>query len=961
MKFVSLTFVMCLLWVIPIDGFSVESSQLMPLNRYFPQSWGTKDGLPHNSIHALAQTSNGYLWAGTWEGVARFNGQQFTVFTRGAQTGLPDSGIRSLYYNKPRDELLVAGNRGGVTSLIAEQWHAQAPLSSMVNHAFRDSNNVLWFALEDTGIAMRTPDGTQKEYIVNSSAYRIIEDGFGVIWFATSQGLFKYINDKFQLAVPDHNILSGPSFTLALDSKKRVLVGTEHGVWQQKNGTFALLHSSLADKSISSILLDHQNSIWVGTINHGLYRLSDLGLEKLDATAGLPNNRVFSLLEDLEKNIWIGTNGGLFRLRRALFTTFSQSQGMSGDFLRTVLQTSDGKLLSGGSAGLDIFSNDAFSSASLTTGEAFSVLSLAAVTEEVTLVGTYTKGVLRYENDQLTPYLNRHLGLPSNEVRAILLASDNSVWYATAQGVVQQTPDGKLSHFNEQNGLPAHFSMGLAEDREGRIWIATGTGLAYIQQGIVHTVSFPEHSDAQHAFSFSVVEKGTWITTDRGLAYFDNATQALSVIEKSQGLPVDKLFSIGIDHNSGVWLSSNQGVILTSLSSLKACLTHPSALLEFEHFKEENGLASIQINGGSQPSQFVDVDGNVWLPTAKGLATVTPANLAMLSEFPIPVSIEAVLLDGADQQFDADKREVDVAPLTTRVAFQYAGLGFAMPSRIEYQAMLVGYDQDWVNRHQFRMTEYTNLAPGRYQFKVRARYIGGPWREITSPFSIRVLPSIYQTFAFKFSVFLFFCFVIYALYKVRFHHLKKSEMILKQRVDEQTRSLELQTKRFEFQATHDDLTGIANRRAFDRWLVQYFEEAKAKQSPLCLAVIDIDHFKQVNDQYSHLVGDKVITEVARILNREVPHYAKCARWGGEEFTVLLPEYDLINARVAMDHVRKIVAAHDFSFIAQTLKVTISIGVASADGARDHDRMLTHADQALYTAKENGRNQVTIFE
>ena len=275
--------------------------------------------------------------------------------------------------------------------------------------------------------------------------------------------------------------------------------------------------------------------------------------------------------------------------------------------------------------------------------------------------------------------------------------------------------------------------------------------------------------------------------------------------------------------------------------------------------------------------------------------------------------------------------------------------------------MLVGYDQDWVNRHQFRMTEYTNLAPGRYQFKVRARYIGGPWQEITSPFSIRVLPSIYQTFAFKFSVFLFFCFVIYALYKVRFHHLKKSEMILKQRVDEQTRSLELQTKRFEFQATHDDLTGIANRRAFDRWLVQYFEEAKAKQSPLCLAVIDIDHFKQVNDQYSHLVGDKVITEVARILNREVPHYAKCARWGGEEFTVLLPEYDLVNARVAMDHVRKIVAAHDFSFIAQTLKVTISIGVASADGARDHDRMLTHADQALYTAKENGRNQVTIFE
>ncbi len=961
MKFASLTFALCLLWMIPIDGVSVESSQLMPLNRYFPQSWGTKDGLPHNSIHALAQTSNGYLWAGTWEGVARFNGQQFTVFARGAQTGLPDSGIRSLFYDKSLDELLVAGSRGGVTSLIAGQWHAQAPVSSMVNHAIRDSNNVLWFAQEDTGVTMRKPDGTQKEFIVNASAYRIIEDGNGVIWFATNQGLFKYINDIFQPAVTNHKTLSGPSFTLALDSQKHVLVGTEHGVWQHRNGTFVPLHTALADKSISSILIDHQNSIWLGTINHGLYRLSELGLEKLDAKAGLPNNRVFSLLEDVEKNIWIGTNGGLFMLRRALFTTFSQNQGMSGNFLRTVLQTSDGKLVSGGSAGLDVFVNGEFSAASLTTGEAFSVLSLAEINEDITLVGTYTKGVLRYEKEQLVPHFDRHLGLPSNEVRAILLARDNSIWYATSQGVVKQTPDGKLTHYNGKNGLPAHFSMGLAEDREGRIWIATGMGLAYIQEDVVHTVPFPEHSDALHAFGFSVLDNGTWIVTDRGLAYFDNATRAISVIEKSHGLPVDKLFSIGIDHNSGVWLGSNQGIILTSLSSLEKCLTDPSAVLEYEHFKEENGLASIQINGGSQPSQFVDEDGNVWFPTAKGLATVTPANLTMLGEFTIPVNIEAVLLDGNKQRFDTQKRNIDIKPSTTRVTFQYAGLGFATPSRIEYQAMLVGYDENWVNRYQFRMTEYTNLEPGRYQFKVRARYIGGAWQEVKSPFTIRVLPSVYQTFIFKLSVLLFFCFAIYVLYKVRFHHLKKSEMILKQRVDEQTKSLELQTKRFEFQATHDDLTGIPNRRAFDRWLVQYFDDAKAGNAPLSLAVIDIDHFKQVNDRYSHLIGDKVIIEVARILKREVPHYAKCARWGGEEFTVLLPEYDVVNARVAMEHVRKIVEAHDFSLVASTLKVTISIGIASSDGARDHDRMLTHADQALYTAKENGRNQVTIFE
>ncbi|NDW20764.1 diguanylate cyclase [Alteromonas hispanica] len=938
-----------------------RASDIVPLFRYFPQTWNTQSGLPHNSINALAQTSDGYIWAGTWEGLARYNGATFDIYTRGENTGLPDSGIRSLFTPPKNNEMLVAGSRGGFTVLKDRRWNAQKPASSMINHAFESSDNSVWLALEDAGLEVRFSDGSESRYLTHTSAYRVIEDKDKRIWVATNIGLYLYSEGKIELASPTHEALAGPTFTLALDQSGRVLVGTEQGVWRHTAIGFSVLHSGLVNESVSSILLDSQNSIWIGTINHGVYRLSQIGLEKLDAKVGLPNNRIFSLLEDVEGTVWVGTNGGLFSLRRAPFTTFTKDQGLSGDYIRAVLEVDDNSVLVGSSSGLDILKNEKFQSVSSPLGRPISILSLANRDSQSVLVGTYTDGVLLYRDGELIPFLDRSNGLPSNEVRAILKAKDGRIWFGTAQGLTSQSLDGSLLHYNENDGLPAHFIMGLAEDRFGRIWIATGMGVAYIESSVVHNLTFPETSDAQYAFSFHADTDGIWMATDRGVACFNFASQAVTFIGKSQGLPVDKVFAIGFDQRGNAWITSNQGVFLTSREDLLASINRSKSQLRLEHFKEEDGLKSRQINGGSQPSLFISESDNVWLASAKGLANTTSQSLARINSFSIPVTIEEVQLDGHVVSSFKGDGPIIVSPDTKRITFKYAGLGYAMPSRIEYQTILEGYNDSWSARGQVRIAEYTNLSPNNYFFKVRARYPDGDWQEVDVPLVLSVQPRFTQTYIFKIVIVITLCGLIWLAFRLRFHHLKRTESILRKRVSEQTKSLELQTRQFEYQATHDELTGIANRRAFDKHALDLFRLAKTSSYSLCLAIIDIDHFKQVNDCYSHMVGDQVIKEVASLIANSIPHDALCARWGGEEFTILLSRHDTDQALDQLESIRRKIKKHDFGYIANNLTITVSAGLADINLASDYDRLLNHADQALYYAKQQGRDQVVVYK
>jgi diguanylate cyclase (GGDEF)-like protein len=165
-------------------------------------------------------------------------------------------------------------------------------------------------------------------------------------------------------------------------------------------------------------------------------------------------------------------------------------------------------------------------------------------------------------------------------------------------------------------------------------------------------------------------------------------------------------------------------------------------------------------------------------------------------------------------------------------------------------------------------------------------------------------------------------------------------------------------KRLEEMATTDILTGLDNRRAFDLHLSQGLEEARRNKQPLSALMIDVDHFKQLNDSHGHLAGDEVLRGIAALLRTGVRQCDIACRWGGEEFVILLKNEDEDRAAIVAEKLRRTIADARFAYREQQLSVTISIGVAQCACPQDDvDHLLTRADDALYRAKAGGRNQV----
>ncbi len=155
-------------------------------------------------------------------------------------------------------------------------------------------------------------------------------------------------------------------------------------------------------------------------------------------------------------------------------------------------------------------------------------------------------------------------------------------------------------------------------------------------------------------------------------------------------------------------------------------------------------------------------------------------------------------------------------------------------------------------------------------------------------------------------------------------------------------------------STHDPLTGLPNRRLILERLREESERFRRYRHPFSIAMLDIDHFKQVNDLWGHEVGDHVLTEVARVLRAELRDQDMCGRWGGEEFLILLPETPLAVSGVVMDRVRHAVAS--LNVRVHTESVAVSIGLAEHHLDDSYSATINHADGALLAAKRLGRNR-----
>ncbi|MCE7033191.1 diguanylate cyclase [Lysobacter sp. GX 14042] len=974
--------VLLLAQVAPAIAATAATAAPLPLRDYLVDRWTSREGLPHNSLRDLAQTPDGYLWFATWEGLVRYDGLEFTVYGRGSgDPALPDNGVGALYVD-PSGALWTSDSRGNLGRRAADGqwrfWTSEGRWPKVLVHAMTmDAEGRLWLLFEGHGLGCLAQDGSFEYFPpppgvpLQASFPRMAFDGDGRLWIGGLDGLMvREPSGAIVRAPAGFGMDEGLAWPYRAPDGALWLVAGD-GIHLLQDGRRRRMHRVSGHGMLTALLQDRQGNLWVGSESRGLLRLGPRGAESPPADQARPPGRIVSLLEDTEGSIWAGANGGLFRYRETLFTRVTRRDGLAADYVRALLEDSGGSLWMGSTGGLDrMDAAGRIAQVPLQPGVQPSVLSLAEAADGRLWVGTYAGRVFELRDGQVVRRYGADGDALPGHVRALAPDGRGGVWAATLHGPVRLV-DGRLE-WPRVPGLPDGLVTAL-QVIDGALWIGSVEGASVLRDGTVRTLDLEHSGGARTVFGFRQVGDAVWISTDRGL--YRVRGEEVRRVGLEHGLPVDTVFQLVPDRLGNAWISSNRGVLRVAMAALDQVADGTLERVQPERHDESDGMSSAQGNGSSAPSAILRHDGSVWVATAGGVSAVDPQRWAGFAhrQPPRPV-IDAVLLDGERHPWrDGERLEGG-----SRLSVSYVGLSFLASDRIRYRTRLDGLDDRWIEHGRQRSVDFIGLPPGTYVLRVAAAHPGGDWsREATWRFSIE--PLWWQRTWVRLLGGAAALVLLAGLSRLRIRRLRRANLRLARQVERRTEALTAQTEQllaadaeknallqqlreqseaFERQAREDALTGLGNRRCFDEFLQREFARARRGGSALSLLLLDIDHFKSINDAHTHAAGDAVLREMGQLLAGNTRACDLAARIGGEEFALALVDAAGSDAAALYARLRdRLAARRDWGGIAG-LQVTVSAGSAvlhPGDATPAH--LQRRADEALYLAKSGGRDRL----
>jgi ligand-binding sensor domain-containing protein/signal transduction histidine kinase/CheY-like chemotaxis protein len=778
--------------------------------------WQTEDGLPQNAIHALAQTPDGYLWAGTWEGLVRFDGVHFTVFDNTNTPELPARSILCLTTD-PSGTLWI-GTEMGLTRLSEGTFTLVEPppgislRSLYFLHATRDG--ALWIATNGHGL-LRLHEGrfqvwTTVTGLASDRARALAEDGNGHLWVGTTGGLQRWDGAAFR-AGPPFEGTGATVLSLAIDQEGTLWAGTENGtVYRLHEGMLRPVpEASLPGAPIETLYVDRLNTLWVGSTGRGLLRLAHGKRFTLEADQGLHSNTVISFLEDLEGNLWIGAaEGGLQRLKDAAFTAVGRPEGLPHDVISSIYEAQDGSLWFA-SLESGVTRWHAGKMSTWTSGEGLindRVRSIAEAPDGSIWFSAQT-GVSRWEAGRITTSLGHAQGLPSGPVRVLLLDPEGTLWAGTQEGLARWNGE-RFELRTRAQGLPGDTITLLKERAAGGFWVGTaGGGLAYFRYGRPTTVA------AEGSPMFSEVQAlheepdGTlWIGTDEGLYRWKNG--GFHRFSRGEGLFDDRIFQILPDGKGNLWMSCNKGIFHVSQAELEAVAAGQRTHVTSHTYGTDDGMRAEECNGVGGPAGIRSRDGRLWFPTILGAVVYDPRKpREPRTRPPPPARFEKILVD-LRQVPPSEWWRIPVGD--GHVEIHYTSPSLRSAHQLHFRYRLEGVDADWVQAGTRRVAYYTHLSPGTYRFQVRVEPQDGGPSPPESTLMFYLKPRVHQTWWFRTACVLAAGLAVVGGVWLRLHRLRRRERELQARVDQRTAELatvnaDLSSRLQELQATRERL------------------------------------------------------------------------------------------------------------------------------------------------------------
>jgi signal transduction histidine kinase/ligand-binding sensor domain-containing protein len=753
--------------------------------RYQQLHWEERDGLPQNTVLAIATTRDGYLWLGTYAGVARFDGVRFTLFNPSTTTGIGNSLVAALLERRDGD-LWLATYGGGVSRLSGgkfTQYAVRQGLSSdFTTCLFEDHAGTLWIGTDGGGLNAfsqgRFTSYTIADGLPSNLVRAIIDDGNGGLLIGTSRGIARIDNGRVRAYDARTDVARADISTMARTPDGSVWVAAmtgglyrvdPHGVTAFGPG------HGLPNARVESLQADDEGRMWVGTSDAGVFRHAPgegAGrFEPYTPSDGLPGARVPVIARGVDSSLWVGTDGGLVRFKKPRFTVYTQHDGLASDLAGNIFQDKDGSVWVSTGGALTRFVNGAFSVLTAKEGLPDGRIRLAGSNaDRLPLVYTNAGGLARWRHDRFVA-AGDVAGIPWDRVTVLLEDRSGTLWIGIHDGGLIRVRDGHATRLTARDGLADESVLSLFEDRQGHIWVGTlRNGVTRIANGQLTSWSTRNGLAANHVKAFYQDAAGTlWIGTHGGgLSRFKDGK--FGTISVRQGLHDDDIFQILEDDDANLWMSSNTGIWRTSLKQLNDVADGARATVESFAYGTADGMLIRQTVGSSLAGAKLR-DGSLWFPTSKGIVAVNPRRRDIE---PPRVMIEGITIDR--EPVTVATGPVRLTPGQENLEIQYTGLNWSRPEAIKFRFRLMELDRDWVDAGARRTAYYSHLPPGAYTFTVIADNGEGVWNAAGKTLAIVVLPRFYQTAWFRAAVVSILVALVWLSWRYRIAEMRRGQI-----------------------------------------------------------------------------------------------------------------------------------------------------------------------------------------
>ncbi|MBN1454098.1 MAG: diguanylate cyclase [Anaerolineales bacterium] len=965
------------------------------------------NSLSNNNTFALIESQDGLIWVGTDPGglnVYDPNTGKFSLYLHDPENpnSLADNSIWSLL--EDQDGSIWVGTRNGLSHLdretgifknyLPDSENPRALAAPVVYHLYQDKAGTVWVGTrlglqrydpesDDFTIFQNNPDNPDS--LSNNNIWGMLEDSQGNFWIATRGGglnLFDRSSNTFTAYEHDPNdpasISDNRLWKIYEDHLDNLWITTENGglnLFDRETQKFTSFQHNPNDPfTISNndtfwMTEDRSGVLWItsryGGVNKLYPSLSRFGLYR--SVANNPNslsiNSVYSILAEKNGIIWIGTfGGGLNRLDRKTgrMTVFKNNPedptSLSNDKIYYIFRDESG------------------------------VLWLATSGGGLNRMDPFTREFTTYRYSSEAPNV-----IGSGFLTTLESAGDGRLWVGTlGYGLdLFNTKTGEMDaeYFHDPenpDSLSEDTIYDLAVDATGKVWIATARGGLELFDPV--TGIFTHHmrdfnnpnsilDNLVHAIYLDEKNGIVWAGTAGGLSGLEIASGQWQNYTTRDGLPNNTIVGIQPGSNNDLWISTSKGI----------CNFKP-VTNTFHNYDVRDGLQGDQFGIASS---HLGPDGEIFFGGSNGLTFFHPDTLAYNEHLPQIVFTDFQLFNktvpAGSELLPQPIEKTSKLVLThdqTVFTLSFAALNYQISSKNLYQYKMDGFDKDWSPPLTKREATYTNLSPGTYTFMVRASNNDGKWNVTPAKIVIEILPPWWGTWWFRILAVLSAIFLVLGGVQLRIRNINKINRELEKRVngrtkelqdaqdrlhlanDELKRQLEEITKlekQVREQAIRDALTGLYNRHHLSEVLDIEFSYAKRKKHSIAFMLMDLDHFKNINDVYGHQAGDQALKAATTVIREQIRRSDVAFRYGGEEFLVILPEITLEDGVYRAEQLCQDINALEIPFEGEMIHINASIGVAfyPQHGNTD-DEILSRVDKALYQAKATGRNKVVLY-